>query len=73
MASDKPNSEESSKAAIASVTTSNQAVIESEETNKVAIGSVANSHQAEPEDGEIEESDESASGSSPTTILEKAK
>ena len=42
---DKPNSEESDKAAIGSVAGSNQAVAEREESSKVAIGSVATSHQ----------------------------
>ena len=65
MASDKASSKENSKAAIAGVTTSDQAVIETEKTNEVAIGSVANSHQAEPD------SDGPTSSLSPTTILEK--
>ena len=45
VAPDKPNNEESNKAAIGSVACSNQAVAESEESSKVAMGSVATSHQ----------------------------
>ena len=62
VASAKASSKENSKAAIAGVTTPDQAVIETEKTNEVAIGSVANSQP---------ESDEPTSSLSPTTILEK--